>query len=357
MMNAAAAFGAGVLAQHSLQATCASAPTCTAAPKEGGTSFKLSVRIHAASVPALGEQGRMVRLKLRLAVSLAGVEKETEDADFAGPARNSTWFTLKDESASTRSGCSTGCSSPSGAGGPVEWASWRFGDTLTFAVRTTDIIDGGLRLRLRVQSDVCLGPVQVQMPHSAQDLGEAVVDLRQRVFPVSVPSWSSTPFLGGMECEFQSQPLWETPALVFPLAQVCESALSGPEVNVQARAAISFTLNADPDVLMREVDEAKRPLPYKMAHQLIGCIHRGPVFPLALCSGDDAGEGDCEVAAFAAEARAWACSDSAVTPREEEQHQQQQQQQQFRQPQPPYYSAPVLPSKACSPGAYGLRKV
>jgi len=348
MFQAAAAFGAGVLAQSSVQATCAQAPTCTAAPPEGSTAFKVSVRVLAASVPALAEPGRMLKFKMRLAASLAGVEKETEDADFAGPASKSSYFTVRDDagtpsspgdsrhsterSSSHRFGGGAASNRVSSSGS--EWAAWRFGDTLTFAARACDLLDGGMRLRLRVQSEACLGPVQVQMPHSSQDLGDAVVDLRQRVFPVASSSWSPPPYLNGIECEFEHQPTWETPAIVFPLSHVSDSPISGVEVSIPAKVALSFSLNVDPEVLMREVDQASKPLPYKVVDQVVSTI----LAPLALCGAAQDRHG---------ETLAWAscsvdASDGAVTPPPRER----------RQPQ----ALPVLPRvpAACSGG---LRKV
>lgn len=346
MLQAAAAFGAGFLAQSSMQTSCAQAPTCTATPSEGGTSFKLSVRVHAASVPALAEPSRMLKLKMRLGAALAGAEKETEDADFAGPASSSAWFTLRGEAstpssssryASDRSSSGKPCTSSAGAAS-AEWASWRFGDTLTFAVRACDLVDGGMRIRLRVQSDVCLGPVSVQMPRKAQEFGECVVDLRNKVLPVSVPSWSSPAFLG-VDCEFEPQPSWETPALVFPLSHVSDSPHSGVEVSTLAKVALSFNLNVDPEVLMREVDEASKPLPYKVADHFAACL-MAPLAPLPLCSGRG-GDAD-EAAAWAVEAMSWGCAGDAVTPRPRER----------KQP----HALPVLPKvpAACD---VGLRKV
>lgn len=345
MLQAAAAFGAGFLAQSSVQTTCAQAPTCTATPSDGGTPFKLSVRVHAASVPALAEPSRMLKLKMRLGISLAGIEKETENADFAGPASSSAWFTLRDDTATPSSGGVSRNSSDRSSNGkfgagtsrasPAEWASWRFGDTLTFAARARDLLDSGMRFRLHVQSDVCLGPVSVQMPHRAQEFGEAVVDLRHRVLPVAVPAFSTPPFLGGIDCEFESQPSWDTPALVFPLSHVSDSPHSGVEVSTLAKVALSFSLNVDPEVLMREVDAANKPLPYKV---LASCL-QVPLAPLALCAGE--GNESDEAAAWAAEAVSWGCADGAVTPRPCE-----------RQPQ----AIPVLPRPppACN---VGLRKV
>jgi len=332
------------MAQSSIQATCSQAPTCTAAPTEGETTFKVSVRVHAASVPALAEPGRMLKMKMRLGASLGGVDKETEDADFAGPESKSAWFTRRDEAATpshageSRQSTERSYSSKFGAaasrGSDAEWAAWRFGDTLTFAARASDLLDSGMRLRLHVQSDVCLGPVQVQMPHSTQDLGEAVVDLRHRVFPAAVASWSPPPFLNGIDCEFEAETSWETPALVFPLASINDSPMSGVEVSVPANVALSFSVNVDPEVLMREVDEASRPLPYKVARDLVSCLT-----PLTLCSaGGQAGD----TMSWATEAAAWGCSDSAVTPRPRER----------RFPQ----SLPVLP-KAKTDSLAALRKV
>merc|ERR1719210_1217870 len=82
MLQAAAVFGAGLLARES----CGQLPACSVDKTDVGTAFKLSVQVHAATVPSLGEPGHVVKLQPRLGVAFGGVWKETEIADFVMPS-------------------------------------------------------------------------------------------------------------------------------------------------------------------------------------------------------------------------------------------------------------------------------
>jgi len=347
MLQAAAAFGAGLVAQQGLQTSCAQAPSCSAHQEEEGTACKISVRVHTASVPSLGEPGRMVRPRLRLEAAFAGAWKETEDADFAGPhqqlqsdvascvaSRCSSRMSCSSSATLRRSGSApglrtAGCAKRSAdvhnntatVGDIAESCLWRFGDTLTFAVRPGDLLSGGMTLRLHVQSGMRLGPLHVEMPHSVQDLGEAVIDLRRRVLPACVPSWPPgwEPDCGlpgdrddwrpgGAECELECPPAWETPALVVPLTRLDKSPLSGVAVSIVARVALSFSVNVDPMALLREIEDAEKPLKDKFADRLAACL-LAPLTPLSVCGG-------LTVGAASKASSAWGLSaDRQFTPR------------------------------------------
>lgn len=289
MFQAATAFGAGVFAQ-SLQARCSQAPTCTAAKEADCPPCKLSVHVHAATVPELGEPRQMVQVKFRLRASIAGLSKETEEADFEG---------VSTEAAHARRRAPARGRSPAlPTSADAQSNTWRFGDTLTFPVRPRDLLNGGLMLQLRMQSGVRLGPWQVEMPHSAQDFGEAVVDIRHRVLPSCVPSRCPQPvgcawgpgrappggledWRPGPECEVERPPLWESPALALPLMRVSRCPHSGVEVAVVARIVVSFSLGSDPAVLLKDIEDAERPLAHLLAARMSSCFT-----PLAACGAD-----------------------------------------------------------------------
>merc|ERR1719183_2549875 len=88
-------------------------------------SFKLSVRIISASVPALGQPGVWSRQRPRLEIHLGDIQKDTEFADYAG-----------DDNTSGLDNC-----------------PWRFGETLTFVARQAEVLSQGLRIHLRAHSD------------------------------------------------------------------------------------------------------------------------------------------------------------------------------------------------------------
>lgn len=311
MFQAATFFGAGILAKEG----CAQLPACSAKKQDGGTTFKLSVQVHAASVPGLGKPGAVMRLRPRLGVGFGGAWKETEFADFAGAAREASAFAERAEPGASSEGPAWvesvhGCSHPAsgstakprcagamftvaeapcqaptkGCSGKLDGnmlgaaagdrvrGPWRFGDTLTFSAQLRDLTSAGLRLRLAAHSDMVLGLWQVDLP-SSQDFGEAVVSLQRLVLPACVPTIDHgllgknahgdegdrfTFGGGGRLFDDGESPVlwWESPILTVPLVSVSESPHSGVEVRTVARVAVSFRINSDPEVLLREAEDS-----------------------------------------------------------------------------------------------------
>lgn len=311
MLQAAAAFSAGLLAQEG----CAQVPSCSTNKEDGGTAFKLSVQVHSASVPALGEPGILVRAKPRLGVGFGGVWKQTENADFvSGPIapallgnegydeqwgmavgsdsklqQNGDLFTLSDPSAQSRSPgrpcvarpqvilVGSSCNTPLAARslGPENAVSddgvsvagpWRFGDTLTFSAKMCDVLSGGVRLRLSAHSDVVLGPMQLELPQD-DEVGEAVIDLRRRVLPACAPGRSRATAYGEEDCH-RVYDAWDTPVVVVPLSCVNDNPHSGIEVSVVARVALSFSVSADPEALLREADDTEQPFSHRVERMI-----------------------------------------------------------------------------------------
>jgi len=164
---------------------------------------------------------------------------------------------------------------------------WRFGDTLTFAAHLGDILGAGLRLQLSARSDVYLGPLQVQLAR-AQELGEAVLDLRRQLLPACEPAASRG--LGG-DFGGSGRPEWRTPALLVPLTRVGESDHGGVQVTVVGRVVLSVSVNTNPEALLRRAEESERPLVDKVVDPVVRCIQapgscmEEPADWLPLCGG------------------------------------------------------------------------
>lgn len=342
MLQAAAVFGAGLLARES----CGQMPACTVDKTDVGTAFKLSVQVHAATVPSLGEPGHLMKLQPRLGVAFAGVLKETEIADFVSasdpvlfPGRStledSKWedqaasptrktkhrhsgnlFTVSEPTCgvtlpfgmSPASSVDVVSSTPAsekksglgclGDAGRIS-GPWRFGDTLTFSGHVCDLLAGGLRLRLCAHNDVRLGPWHVELP-SPQEFGEATIDLRRRVLPACAPLATTRIIhgssvhdqividgVGGFSNKLEAgerPPWWETPVLMVPLTHVSDNPHNGVEVAIVARVALSFSINIDPEKLLHEVDYAERSLVDKV-DSIVDRFSRWMSMPLGLsCS-------------------------------------------------------------------------
>eukprot|EP00439_Symbiodinium_sp_Y106_P055026 s1815_g7.t1 len=127
MLNVAAAFGGGLLIRQTLEEI--KLPKFKRASEEGVT-FRLSVRVVAAAVPALGKPGWMSSQRPRLEVSVGDTHKETELGDY--------------EEGNSRGSCD----------GASKDCPWRFGDTLTFKLNLQDVLGPGLKLKLRAVSDI-----------------------------------------------------------------------------------------------------------------------------------------------------------------------------------------------------------
>lgn len=222
MFQAAAAFGGGFMLKKQFENV--NWPQFHKLDEES-RSFKLSVRVFSASVPALSSPGLWTRQRPRLEVTLGDTQKDTELADFAA---DDNTCQLDDA-----------CECP-----------WRFGDTLKFALHFKDAADPGhVRFRLRAHSDVQLGPVQFQFSGIA-DLGEASVDLQRRALPACVGHQTSR------------DGIWESPLLLVPLFHVRGGLLGDGHVvgEAVAHVAVSFSVDVDPEEILTAVSKEWRPV-------------------------------------------------------------------------------------------------
>lgn len=212
-------------------------------------SFRLSVRVLSASIPALPAPGLLVRQLPRVEAALGAMVKETEPGQ----------FTSGQPSASDLDACSKFFGRPEGVDCP-----WRFGDALTFTVRLADLRGPGLRLQLRTQSDIRMGPVQLELANY-RNLGACQVDLRHKVLPACVLQRSCEPDgagLGrGLAADCSSFQVWESPALVL--------ACRRDDGHVVAHIAASFAITAHPDHLEMAISQAERPLAAKVVNPLM----------------------------------------------------------------------------------------
>mmetsp|Transcript_54511 Transcript_54511/g.100862 ORF Transcript_54511/g.100862 Transcript_54511/m.100862 type:complete len:408 (+) Transcript_54511:53-1276(+) len=224
-MNFAAAFGGGFVLSQALQDI--EYPKF-GRKKDGTHSFKLSVHVVAAAVPALGKPGTWSRTRPRLEARLNGVQKDTELADYQ---------------------------SDSALDAGANWAAecpWRFGDTLTFSAELKDLTgSNGLYIRVRAHKDVSIGPVQLEFTDIA-DLGEACVDLRQRVFPACVCDKNGKEGVPGT---------WQSPVLLIPLNPVHGGLFKsrGYQLNeAVGHVALVFSMDVDPESLLKVFDGETR---------------------------------------------------------------------------------------------------
>lgn len=261
MLPAAFAFSGGVYVKDAISK--ANLPRFRSA-SDGTASFRLSVRIVSASVPALVKPGLLSQRRPRLEVTLGDVQKDTELADYVAD----------DESSPEAGACAREC-------------PWRFGDTLTFVASLKDVSGPGLRFRLRAHSDIFLGPVQLQLQRVA-DLGEGSYDIRQRILPACVRDRSS----------FNGSDTWESPMLPIPFSHVKGGLCSDDHGLGEAVAHVTvvFKLDMDPDMLMEMADEQVRPVSAAINKRAESVMRWAFEQPVSVNSGRDGwasdGEGD-----------------------------------------------------------------
>lgn len=203
MLNLALAFGGGLL----MRQTWDEIKLPRFKRSNETSSFRLSVRVVAASAPGLSKPGWLSQQRPALEVSVGDVHKETELGDY------------EEGAASASKDC-----------------PWRFGDVLTFKLSMQDLQGPGLKLKLQAISDFTLGPVQLQMSRR-QDVGEACVDLRRRALP----------FCGQKRSE-----VWESPVLLVPLSHMRGGLFGGSAQLGEAVAtvAVSFLVDTDPETIL-----------------------------------------------------------------------------------------------------------
>merc|ERR1712113_746397 len=96
--------------------------------------------------------------------------------------------------------------------------------------------------------------------------GEAVLNLRRRVLPACEPVLAN----GGSPRGFggSGQPEWATPTLIVPLTRTSYAS----QIVVVARVLVSFSVNVDPEVLLREARFVEQPF----GEKITSCLHAPP---------------------------------------------------------------------------------
>ena len=119
-------------------------------------------------------------------------------------------------------------------GGLFNECPWRFGDTLTFTARLSDVLRPGL---IRAEKDFHLGPLQLDFSKAAE-VGIAGVDLKRCVLPACVCSPCSS-----------EDSRWENPPIVVPLYHVHGCLRADGQVLGQpvGHVILSFTVDQDPE--------------------------------------------------------------------------------------------------------------
>lgn len=233
----AAAFAGGLAATHALERV--RWPQFQRAD-DGMPTFKLSVRVLAASAPGLGEAYSwfVSRQSPFMELQLGRATKETEFAEFSYGDPN-------DKKA---------------AGSYARECPWRFSETITFTVRIDDVVRGpGLRFRLRARKDVVFGPVIFEM--SAGDVGEGAVDLQQRVLPACVQERRDS-----ATCS-----TWSSPVMLVPLAHV-QGGIAGASCGLGepvAHVAVIFSINYHPDSILEAAGACEKRSSFEVAKNAI----------------------------------------------------------------------------------------
>lgn len=184
--------------------------------KKDDLSFKLSVRVISAKVPALKEPGAWSRQRPRVEIVLGETQKETELADYS--ADDITMNNSRE-------------------------CPWRFGETLTFVCGSAEALSPGLHVRLRAHSDFQLGPVQFQFA-SVSELGEASVDIRRRALPSCIGH------------RHGKDGKWESPVLVVPMSHVKGGKCSADHGigEAVAHVTLGFSVDTDPEAILAALD-------------------------------------------------------------------------------------------------------
>lgn len=246
MIQAIAAFSGGLWVQNRLSDL--QLPHLSRRVNEAET-FKLSVRVIAASIPGLSDNGLLTRERPRVAAVLGNVRKETEFGDVADDDED---FGVDDD---------------------IPSCDWKFNETLTFAASVNDIMAGQtVQLWLHTKSDVYLGPFQMNLARN-RDVGVCSVEIRKQILPECVPVDERA---GDSARHGESPPggakrgphlVWETKVLPFALTHVDSNSGTGNFVLGQAagHVLIKFSMNADPQAMLRRAETAARPLVDRVA--------------------------------------------------------------------------------------------
>eukprot|EP00928_Gymnodinium_smaydae_P018317 TRINITY_DN16979_c0_g1_i2.p1 TRINITY_DN16979_c0_g1~~TRINITY_DN16979_c0_g1_i2.p1 ORF type:complete len:499 (-),score=67.97 TRINITY_DN16979_c0_g1_i2:197-1693(-) len=235
--------------------------------------FHLSTHVIAASVSGL-EEGLVLQRRPRAAIQLRDDFRETDLATYVADSRVRGLTAMAPGQECT-----------------VDCLPWQFGETLEVPVLVSDIAGQGLRIRLRLHSDLRLGPLSLNLERE-EELCECVVDLRRILAACqptpsasstdatssspsrgkqrfagrscSSPSSSFCPGSGGVpirvcdsvadatlagcagdEVAPAARATWSTPVLVLPL----RSSARGADVDL-AHVAVSFRVAVDPEELV-----------------------------------------------------------------------------------------------------------
>lgn len=241
MLQALAAFSGGIWVQHKISEL--QFPQLSRARDEGET-FKLTVRIIAASIPGLDSSGLLTRERPRISAVLGDARKETEFGD-------SEQDILVNH--------------PEGNSQDPIQCPWHFGEELTFAATIGDILGQGVQIWVRSYSDFRIGPFQVNLART-RDVGVCTVDLKNCILPECAQarrgdSTTSSSRMGSQGEGSHHLPIWESPLLTFPLTHVGGSSGSSFIIGQAAGHVLAtFSVNADPKALLQAASDYTRPL-------------------------------------------------------------------------------------------------
>lgn len=213
-------------------------PLLRPAGRDGNELHELGLTVHVLSASVSNDHassGVLSRPCAILEASLAGETWNIESADFTPPSGSES--KTRKPNSSGQDGCGV----------------WRFSaDALSFKISLDDLVGPGLCLRLRARSDVALGPLTLQVS-SAEDIGEAVVDLWRCVLPACA---------GRRKQGARGGFVWESPAMMIPC--VCSHE---PGTEAMSHVTLVFSTREDPARFLSNGEQGSPPREHKASKE------------------------------------------------------------------------------------------
>jgi len=194
-------------------------------PGEGPQTFKLTVRVLAASIPGIEAPGYISSDRPYIQASVGGTQKATEFADYCPKEPSNDMGSQLSQQM-------------------VEECPWRFSDSLTFRCPIKDVAGPGLKLELHVRRDVSLWPATVQM--RPVKVAQGLVDLKTRVLHACERKQEGA---SGVDLGTRA---FMSPVVVIGMSHVKGGTL-GESVQLGeavAHVALVFSLDADPEEIL-----------------------------------------------------------------------------------------------------------
>mmetsp|Transcript_68501 Transcript_68501/g.198720 ORF Transcript_68501/g.198720 Transcript_68501/m.198720 type:complete len:564 (-) Transcript_68501:44-1735(-) len=262
MLNAVAIVGGGMWVQRKIGEL--NLPQFSR-PMDDVGAFRFSVHVHSASLRGVTDPSVLKRERPRVEVVVGQARKQTELGDFRAE-------TARDGISSAKAADDTEKRKDGEGSAEGQLYSWTFGDTLTFSATRADILGFGVQVWLRTHGEVRLGTLlQVNMSQTCE-VGMCSLDLRRRILPACVPRGSPDSTGGSNELPTTAPAIWESPLMTLPVTHVGGGRPLGDKPFVvgetPGQVTLSFSVNMDPDLLLKSAEEASMPLVQRVSQPL-----------------------------------------------------------------------------------------